>query len=138
VTLSNAVFEHLYDPKNAMEKLYKISANGALGFHQIDFRDHRDFARPLEYLLLSEQEFSRLFENCHGECGNRVRPFQFLAFCTDAGFIVESYESNIQTEALYREAIISRLRQQKWNLFSRLSSEELLSGSGALTLRKGA
>jgi hypothetical protein len=33
-----------------------------MGIHIIDFRDHRDFAAPLEFLLLDEHGFEAALE----------------------------------------------------------------------------
>jgi SAM-dependent methyltransferase len=67
VTLSNAVLEHVFDPLRAAVNLHRVTAPGGIGFHQVDFRDHRDFTRPLEYLLLDEFSYVRMF---HGSTGN--------------------------------------------------------------------
>src|SRR5262249_27582484 len=62
VVVSNAAVEHLSDLDAAFAQLYRVTRPGGLGIHQVDFRDHRDFGRPLEYLLLGEPEFQALFE----------------------------------------------------------------------------
>src|SRR5262249_34537432 len=49
VVFSNAVVEHLCDPGAAFAALYRMTRPGGIGLHQVDFRDHRDFARPLEF-----------------------------------------------------------------------------------------
>jgi hypothetical protein len=69
LTLSNAVLEHVYHPLLAIRSLANISRHGSLGLHQVDCRDHRDFSRPLEYLLLDEFSFHVLLKDSHSECG---------------------------------------------------------------------
>jgi hypothetical protein len=86
VTYSNATFEHLADARLAIEALYGCTAPGGVGFHQIDFRDHRDFSRPLEYLTLAPEQFDALFRGCSGSCGNAVRGQEFEALARAAGF----------------------------------------------------
>src|SRR5262249_45877426 len=41
LTISNAVFEHLYDVPGALRELHRVTRRGGLGVHQIDYRDHR-------------------------------------------------------------------------------------------------
>lgn len=54
---SNAVLEHLFDHPRAIEQLSRVTADGGLNLHQIDYRDHRTPDQPLEYLLLTEAEY---------------------------------------------------------------------------------
>jgi ubiquinone/menaquinone biosynthesis C-methylase UbiE len=49
---SNATFEHLADIPASIAQLGRITKPGGVGFHQIDFRDHRNFDRPLDYLTI--------------------------------------------------------------------------------------
>lgn len=86
ITLSNAVFEHLFDVPAAYRQLARLMSPGAYGIHQIDHRDHRDFTRPWEFLLLSESEFRQMFQDRHGECGNRTPLDTMVSIFKTSGF----------------------------------------------------
>ena len=51
VVVSQAVLEHVYDLPAVCRSLSRVTRSGGYGIHQIDFRDHWDFDRPLEFLL---------------------------------------------------------------------------------------
>lgn len=136
VTLSNAVFEHFYDPHLAISNLYRSMANGGVGSHQVDFRDHRDFSKPLEFLLMDEVRFVRMFDACHCECGNRVRPTQMGQMFLAAGFSKVDYASNMEAELPYVDEVMGKFLAQPFNPCSRLSREELTSISGRYIIQK--
>jgi SAM-dependent methyltransferase len=136
ITLSNAVLEHLYSPNQGLAGLYTITAPGGLGLHQVDFRDHRNFDRPLEYLLLDEMSFSYLFESCHGECGNRVRPFQMTDLFWQTGFREVVFQSNLEALPDYLADFIPRLRTAKSSLFSDIEEKYLVPIGGRFVIRK--
>jgi SAM-dependent methyltransferase len=78
--ISNAVFEHLHDPALAAHEIARVLDKDGLGIHQIDFRDHRDFTKPLEFLKASSQDWQRLFsknESFPQELGPRRMAYQF-------------------------------------------------------------
>lgn len=66
VVLSNAVIEHSFDLEAAVAELARVTRPGGWGVHQFDHRDHRNFGRPLEYLLMSDDRFETMFEELHG------------------------------------------------------------------------
>jgi SAM-dependent methyltransferase len=109
VVLSNAVLEHLADVPRAFQGLAHVSRPGSVGLHQVDFRDHRDFSRPLEYLTLSASEFDTLFADRMGECGNRWRPGPMSAAFVDAGFRLRSVHANMRADATYVSSVRPRL-----------------------------
>jgi hypothetical protein len=86
LVISNAVLEHVQDLKRVAHNLARITKSPGLNLHQIDFRDHKDFSRPLEFLLLSEREQSASFKSSHGEFGNRLRASQSISYFEAAGF----------------------------------------------------
>ncbi len=107
---SNAVLEHVYDTAQAAKSLYAILAAGGRGYHQVDFRDHRDFSRPLEYLLLPDGDFRALLERCHCECGNRIRPHEMDALLRSAGFANPVLQVNMRAAQDYLNEFLPRLR----------------------------
>ena len=58
--LSNAVLEHVFDISQAVTELARVTRVGGIHAHQIDFRDHRNFDRPLDYLLLNRNDYQRI------------------------------------------------------------------------------
>jgi SAM-dependent methyltransferase len=52
VIYSHASFEHFSDPAAAIRNIVRMLKAGGITSHQIDFRDHRDFSKPLEFLKL--------------------------------------------------------------------------------------
>ena len=59
--VSNAVLERIKNANKAFTELFRVTSSGGVGLHQVDYRDHRDFARPLEHLLLDP---NRSHERC--------------------------------------------------------------------------
>lgn len=135
-TFSNAVLEHLYSPNEALAALYTITAPGGLGVHQVDFRDHRNFDQPLEYLLLDEMSFAQMFDQSHGECGNRFRPFQMEYLFRQAGFQKVKFRSNLETPPDYLMELLPRLRAARSSLFSDINKEFLVSTGGQFVVEK--
>jgi SAM-dependent methyltransferase len=136
LTLSNAVFEHLFNPLEAIRNLYAVMSPGGLGFHQVDFRYHREFDRPLEYLLMDEISYARLFDSCHGECGNRTRPVQMTEMFKSVGFSSVECQGNMFAESNYLEHFTDRLRQQSWNPYNCYSAKDLSVISARFVLKK--
>jgi len=110
IIFSNAVIEHLHDPLQAFREMERITRHKGRGFHQVDFRDHRDFDRPLEHLLMNKNSFEELFATQHGECGNQYRHNEIRHFIEDAGFIVERFIPNMFASDSYLDEFIPRLR----------------------------
>jgi SAM-dependent methyltransferase len=136
ITLSNAVLEHLYNPKQGIAGLYGIMAPHGVGSHQVDFRDHGNFDRPLEYLLLDDTSFANRFKSCHGECGNRVRPFQMKDMFCEAGFSDVLFQSNLDAPADYLAELMPRLRAARSSLFSNIEKKFLIPIGGRFVVRK--
>jgi len=132
---SNAVLEHLILPARAMRRLAWVTRPGGLGFHQVDFRDHRDFTRPLEYLLLGRVRFWKMFYWSHGECGNRLRPADFSRIFSKSGFAIQRFEVNIQAEDTYLNEFMPRLRQSS-STYAACPETELKKLSGCFHLAK--
>jgi SAM-dependent methyltransferase len=110
ITVSCAVLEHLSDPRLAARELARVTRDGGYAIHQVDFRDHRDLSRPLEYLLPSKDGFRKMLETCHAECGNRTRPVEIATFMDEAGFQIEIMQATCHATPEYLADFIPRLR----------------------------
>lgn len=136
IVLSNAVLEHLANPRQALAQLSRITRPGGLGLHQVDFRDHRDFDRPLEYLLLDPGTFESMFVERHGECGRQLRPLEMGRMFREAGFAVMAYDSNILAPEAYLDDFLPRLAKAPASLYKGWSRAALQSVSGRFHLFK--
>jgi SAM-dependent methyltransferase len=134
---SNAVVEHLYDLDSSFKQLYRITRPGGLGLHQVDFRDHRDFSRPLEYLLLEEQQFQTIFHGSHSESGNRYRPDEVRAWFEGAGFEVQRFHVTEHITPAYLDGFLPRLHAASRSRYRHLRAEDLHVLGGCYRLRKG-
>ncbi len=136
LVLSNAVLEHVYDPEQAAKSLFAILAPGGKGYHQVDFRDHRDFSRPLEYLLLSDGDARALLERCHCECGNRIRLHEMEALLRSAGFASPVMHANMRVEQDYLNEFIPRLRAARHSPYCSMETSLLEVISARLELTR--
>jgi hypothetical protein len=135
IVVSNAVLEHLFDLPAACRELGRVSKPHAWGFHQVDFRDHRDFARPLEYLLLADEKFRRVFVERHGECGSQWRPSQMARSFERAGFEVIQFATNMTAKEEYLREFEPRLRKAA-SRYRDLPISELRTLGGRFVLRR--
>src|SRR5262245_40139818 len=113
IVLSNAVFEHLEDHSKAFSELFRITKPGGWGFHQVDFRDHRSFDRPLGHLLMSHKDFERVANACFRECGTTVRHFEMIHLFQDRGFELKKFASNLCAAPEYLDDLMPRLRRSR-------------------------
>lgn len=132
ISLSNAVFEHLYDVEQAIHELFRVTRPGGTGYHQIDFRWHRDFDNPLEYCTFTEEAFLDIAADCNYECGNRLRYSEFQAFFEQAGFVVDDFQGNLFSKPGYVEAIRPRLQ----SYYQTMPFDALHTLSGLFAVRK--
>lgn len=138
ITISNAVMEHVFDADRAFAKMYRITRPGGCGLHQVDCRDHRDFSRPLEYLTLEDGVYRDLFETSHAECGNRLRPAEYLAKMKRAGFHVVGYEKQTPIDADYLDEFVPRLRAAAKSSYRDLARDDLVEIAFKCLIRKPA
>lgn len=138
LVVSNAVFEHLYDLPAAFHQLFRITKPGGLGIHMVDFRDHRDFSRPLEHLLSGEKEFAQGFEKSLAQYGNRYRPYEMQEFLESAGFEVREFrDSDVFTKEEYLTEFLKRLRKTRKSRYCDCPVEHLRVLTGRfITVRK--
>jgi SAM-dependent methyltransferase len=125
VVVSHAVIEHIYNLKKAFHQLFRITKPGGMGIHMVDFRDHRDFSRPLEYLLMRDDEFYGKFKAELGECGNRCRPLEMQKMLESAGFEIKEFLPHIFTDEEYLAKLLKRLRQARKSRYCDFPGEEL-------------
>jgi SAM-dependent methyltransferase len=113
ITCSQAVLEHVGDPEAALGNLYRVTRPGGMGVHVIDFRDHRDFAAPLEFLLLDNHGFEAALEGRDPYWfGNPLRFEGWLQLWQKAGF--RAIEHAIDTPTVdepYLRRFVPRLRR---------------------------
>ena len=113
ITCSQAVLEHVANPKLALDNLYRATRPGGIGLHVIDFRDHRNFAAPLEFLLLDQHGFEAALEGKNPHWfGNPLRSRAWLQLWCNAGFRVIEYVVDTPTvDEAYLRHFRPRLRR---------------------------
>jgi hypothetical protein len=133
MVVSTAVLEHVHDVDAACRALARITRPGGRHHHQIDFRDHKDFSRPLEFLLFDEETYLRVWRD--GRRGNRVRLSQCLAAFRSAGFEVEHVEINARPTDAYLSDFSARLAASR-SSFRDTAPADLEALGAAVTLRR--
>lgn len=131
ISFSNACFEHLYDTEKAINNLQRMTISGGLGFHQVDFRDHRDFDKPLEFLTMSNfmfNQFLTLSKACHG---NRVRPFEFIEIFEANNFITE-----FRTFQKVDDTYLKKVKKYFIKKYRQMDDEKLRPLSGRFYIEK--
>lgn len=132
VIVSNAVLEHVGDvPKTAAE-MARLTAPGGINIHQVDFRDHRDFSRPLEFLTMPDDAYRRLFDEMMNGNGNRVRHEAMGEDFRRSGFEVRRFDANIWAPAEHLAEVRPRLQPR----FAALSDAQLAVVSGRFFLKR--
>lgn len=91
VIYSNAVLEHMTDHRATVEALAQVTAPGGINFHQVDFRFHENFERPLDHLLMTAAEFRQQSVSKHFEMGCQLRPYELHAMFDHAGLQTSWY-----------------------------------------------
>lgn len=134
ICFSNAVLEHLYDPDAAFSSLSQCMSSGAIGFHQVDFRDHRDFDAPLEFLLDRTAGMNYSTEFCVHH-GNSWRPHEYESLWRKYGFEVLEFSPNIFATESYIGAFMPRLASSN-SIYSNLLREQCRIASGMFIVKK--
>ncbi|MDR3362188.1 MAG: class I SAM-dependent methyltransferase [Desulfovibrio sp.] len=159
-----AVLEHLYDPPKAFARFAAVTKEGGYGLHQVDFRDHHDFTRPLEFLLHHyrwnlppddathawlAQRLGRGLEQARAEglnadglirrvCGyngNSYRRTEYDRLWRENGFTIEHFEKNMSAGDAYLDEFLPRL-QRSGSPCRVLEREELDVVSGCYEVRR--
>ena len=135
LVISNAVLEHVYSMPAACREMARVTAPGGLNLHQIDFRDHKDFVRPLEFLTIPDEEFDAIFTWKNGERGNRWRLSETRSAFEQVGFKLLGLEVNTQTDLNYLEEFLPRLRAAS-SRYKNWPRDDLVALSAFLKLGK--
>lgn len=81
---SNAVLEHVSNIRQTVLELARVTTPGGIHAHQVDFRWHGSFDRPLDHLLLSSGVYRRARLRNPGGLGTAMRlPELIEAFTRD-------------------------------------------------------
>lgn len=135
VVLSNSALEHVRDPRGALGRLYRSSRRDALGLHRVDFRDHRDFGHPLEFLILDDAQLELETGAVKYQIGNRARPSEYSSFFADAGFAVLDFEVGAWCSQDYVDDFIERLRRSP-SAYRSTSPSDLAVAGGTFLVKR--
>jgi SAM-dependent methyltransferase len=105
---SNAVLEHVEDLQASVAELARVSRPGGLHCHQIDFRYHTDFTRPLDHLLLPQDEYRTMRATDGGTHGTATRLPEVIELFTKQFWLFD-VEINERAEPTYLVETHSRL-----------------------------
>lgn len=133
--ISNAVLEHLFDHKKGIEELARVTAPGGWHFHQVDYRDHRDFARPLELLLMDPSAFEAFSAATDCENGCQHRACDHIALFEAEGFELRCFSPNAAADDAYLNEFLVRLRASASSYRER-SIDDLRATGAMLMFRK--
>lgn len=135
VMLSHAVLEHFGQPQAAATMMAAAARPGAVAVHDVDFRDHRNFDRPLEFLLLDDAAWEQANDGVQFRHGNRVRLPEWSALLAEAGWQVLSQTVTDPVDPAYLADLAPRLRACGTR-FAGLPDDQLTCASARLVLRK--
>lgn len=123
---SCACLEHVERPDVALRQLHRILRPGGRMLHQIDFRDHRNFARPLEFLRYSEPMWRFLSK---GSSLNRWRASRYRAALAAAGFVTtfELATGDDLSGARVKTDYLAEIRPHLHRDFAALPEDDLTS-----------
>jgi len=136
MVVSNAVFEHILDHRKASDRCFAVTKPGGFNVHQVDFRDHRDFTRPLEFLLMTADEIAAFMAETDTHEGNQRRASDYQAAYRDMGFDVLSAWVTEQASEAYLADFLPRLRAMPTSPYHGASLDDLRIGGITYVLRK--
>jgi SAM-dependent methyltransferase len=108
--LSNAVLEHVGNIHRAAAELARVTRPGGVHGHQVDFRYHASFDRPLDHLLRDWAEFKDERDNNEGGAvhGTMMRLPEMIESFTPY-FWIWGMEANMLADPRYTAEIRDRL-----------------------------
>jgi SAM-dependent methyltransferase len=131
LVFSIAAFEHFSEPVAAIRECERVLARGGVAIHQIDLRDHRDFAKPLDFLRYDDEEWRTLHKDpfCYT---NRLRRSDFERAFVESGLVVASVEVNTKAplDPAVRLAMHPRFRDRSLEDLETLSASFVLEKPG--------
>lgn len=131
---SHAVLEHLEDPAKSFAQMATACRPGALSVHDVDFRDHRDFSRPLEFLLMDAADWVTANGGALYCSGNRLRLSDTVGLLRRAGFTILRETTSQTVDAAYFADLLPRLRRSG-SVFSDYLEDDLVPISGTIVAR---
>lgn len=133
---SNAVLEHVLNPASCAREVFRLLQSGGLSAHQIDLRDHRNFADPLAFLREPEEQWQRSHhEFCRESPGrfmNRWRAGQYRETLVAAGLEIVEWRT---TERLH-ETQVKCERARLLPQYADLSEEDIATLGLFVVVRK--
>lgn len=108
--ISNAVYEHIVDIELASKNVFRATKKGGKNVHQVDFRDHRNFDFPLEFLLMTSEAQTEWLKETEHHLGCQRRRNDYEKAFEDAGFRFDSKYVTLQVESSYFEQFLPKLR----------------------------
>jgi SAM-dependent methyltransferase len=136
VVVSNAVFEHVLDAGAVTRHLARITRPGGWGIHQIDLRDHSDFDRPLEYLLLTEGGVGPWLRKTGTHMGHPRRLGAYVTAFSEAGFEIVHRFASGAIDAAYLADFVPRLRAAVGSPWRHIEGDDLVTTDVCLVVRR--
>lgn len=136
VAFSNAVLEHVKDIHAAAHSIFDATRPGGLGYHQIDYRDHRNFAKPLQHLLYAPSVWNGISERVNWEYGTQRRPEHYRAALENAGFAILDYSVTDEASSDYLNELIPKLRAERKSPFRHTDKRDLADLGGLFVVRR--
>lgn len=133
IFVSHSVFEHFEDSAAAMAKLRMACAPGAVGAHRVDFRDHHENQKPLEFLLLGDREYDADCGAYRYGRGNRMRLHEYRRLL-ESLFDEMSFMQELAIDEQYLSDFLPRLRASGTR-FADLAKDDLRALGGVFILR---
>lgn len=129
---SNAVLEHVSDIDGFFSNCFEALRPEGICIHQIDMRDHRNFEKPLNYLLYDEEEWGTCQANYLEFNQNRFRHSHYLNSIAKAGFEIVA----CHRETYKDRADLQKVRSAASTRFATLSDTDWETIGGLYIIRK--
>lgn len=110
LVFSVAVLEHVWDLETFISNNFKCLKPGGICIHWVDFRDHRDFSRPLEFLTISKDDWDKTYSPLNQyPSGSGVRPSHLDRLFSRCGFDLMERLSTCVIDSHYLREVRLRL-----------------------------